>query len=199
MRKETRCRHIGYYFRLAARDLLYASSHRQDNTYHGLCYTSRGALAGTRNSSLGPPWRIDPTTHHTMSERSYHGATSRSCYVSKIYLIQKVLWTYTVWQFDSSCGESEEILNKQNIVSSQICITLQAYKLLCYIQDVYTALKNKKTKQTTTTTNKPKKPQKTRTIGVTLIDNIIINVGKSPEYSIISSSSSFKWCPQHIR
>ena len=35
---------------LAARVLLYASSHRQDNTYHGLCYTSRGALAGTRNS-----------------------------------------------------------------------------------------------------------------------------------------------------
>ena len=32
--------------------LLYAPSHRQDNTYHGLCYTSRGALAGTRNSSM---------------------------------------------------------------------------------------------------------------------------------------------------
>ena len=30
-------------------------SHRQDNTYHGLYYTSRGALAGTRNSSMGPP------------------------------------------------------------------------------------------------------------------------------------------------
>ena len=29
--------------------------HKQDNTYHGLCYTSRGALAGTRNSSVGPP------------------------------------------------------------------------------------------------------------------------------------------------
>ena len=27
---------------------------RQDDTYHGLCYTSRGALAGTRNSSMGP-------------------------------------------------------------------------------------------------------------------------------------------------
>ena len=27
----------------------------QDNTYHGLCYTSRGALAGTRNSSMGSP------------------------------------------------------------------------------------------------------------------------------------------------
>ena len=25
------------------------------NTYHSLCYTSRGALAGTRNSSMGPP------------------------------------------------------------------------------------------------------------------------------------------------
>ena len=54
-REETRCRHMGYSFRLAAMVLLYASSHRQDNTYHGLCYTSRGALAGTRNSSMGPP------------------------------------------------------------------------------------------------------------------------------------------------
>ena len=55
VRKETLCRHIGYSYRLAARVLLYAPSHRQDNTYHGLCYTSRGALAGTRNSSMGPP------------------------------------------------------------------------------------------------------------------------------------------------
>ena len=52
-REEIRCRHIGYSFRLAAKVLLYASSHRQDDTYHGLCYTSRGALAGTRNSSMG--------------------------------------------------------------------------------------------------------------------------------------------------
>ena len=54
VRKETRCRHIGYSYRLTARVILYAPSHRQDNTYHGLCYTSRGALAGTRNSSMGP-------------------------------------------------------------------------------------------------------------------------------------------------
>ena len=78
VRKETRCRHIGYSLWLTARVLLYAPSHRQHSTYHGLCYTSRGALAGTRNSSMGPPWRIDPTTHHTMSECPYHGATSRS-------------------------------------------------------------------------------------------------------------------------
>ena len=55
VREETRYCHIGYSFRLAARVLLYARSHRHDSTYHGLCYTSRGALAGTRNSSMGPP------------------------------------------------------------------------------------------------------------------------------------------------
>ena len=42
---------MGYSFRLTASDILGAISHRQDNTYHGLYYTSRGALAGTRNSS----------------------------------------------------------------------------------------------------------------------------------------------------
>ena len=55
VRKETRCCHIGYSYRLTTRVLLYAPSHRQDNTYHSLCYTSRGALAGMRNSSMGPP------------------------------------------------------------------------------------------------------------------------------------------------
>ena len=43
--------HMGYSFRLTARVLLYAQSHRQDSTYHGL----RGALAGMRNSSMGSP------------------------------------------------------------------------------------------------------------------------------------------------
>ena len=94
VRKETRCRHIGYSFRLTARVLLYAPSHRQDSTYHGLCYTSRGALAGTRNSSMGYPLRIDPTTHRTISESSYHGATSRSCNflekVTYLYILRKI-------------------------------------------------------------------------------------------------------------
>ena len=46
------------------------SSHRQDNTYHSLCYTSRGALAGTRNSSMG---RSDEPLHHerTLLPQSY--------------------------------------------------------------------------------------------------------------------------------
>ena len=51
---------------------------RPDSTYHSLCYTSRGALAGTRNSLVGPPWMIDLTTHCTISKRSYHEATSCS-------------------------------------------------------------------------------------------------------------------------
>ena len=67
VRKETRCRQIGYSYRLTARVLLYAPSHRQDNTYYGLCYTSRGALAGTREIAQ---WvhpmkeRSDDPSHH---------------------------------------------------------------------------------------------------------------------------------------
>ena len=34
------------------------------------CYTSRGALAGARNRSMGPPWRIDPTTNRITSGHS---------------------------------------------------------------------------------------------------------------------------------
>ena len=41
--------------------VLYASSHRQDNTYKSLCYTSRGALAGTRNGQMGPPQNVKIT------------------------------------------------------------------------------------------------------------------------------------------
>ena len=47
---------IGLLFPISSKgSFIYASSQRQDNTYNGLCYTSRRALAGTRNSSLGPP------------------------------------------------------------------------------------------------------------------------------------------------
>ena len=50
---EIHCHHMGYLFQLAARDTLYAPSHRQDSTYHSLCYTSLGALTGMRSSSMG--------------------------------------------------------------------------------------------------------------------------------------------------
>ena len=45
----------GLLFLLTARDLLYAPSHIQDSTYHGLCYSSLGALAGMRNSPESSP------------------------------------------------------------------------------------------------------------------------------------------------
>ena len=45
----------GLLFPISNKGSLYAPFHRQDSTYHGLCYTSRGALAGTRNRSMGSP------------------------------------------------------------------------------------------------------------------------------------------------
>ena len=62
-REKILCHHyIGYSFQIA-RVLLYTPSHRQDSTYHSLCYTSCGALAGMRNRSVGPPQGIKLTTH----------------------------------------------------------------------------------------------------------------------------------------
>ena len=61
VREKTCWRHISYSFQLTARVLLYAPSHRQDSTYHSLCYTSRGALAGTRKSLM---CRSDDPSHH---------------------------------------------------------------------------------------------------------------------------------------
>ena len=75
-REETCCCHMVYSFQLAASVLLHAPFHRQDSTYHCLCYTRHGALVGMRNSSMGPPWRIDPTTYRTKRECSYQGTTS---------------------------------------------------------------------------------------------------------------------------
>ena len=69
VRKETRCRHIGYSYWLTAR--VFYMHHSTDRITHTTA-SSRGALAGTRNSSMGPPWRIDLTSHRTTSEHSYH-------------------------------------------------------------------------------------------------------------------------------
>ena len=76
---------MGYFFWLAARVLLYASSHRQDSTYHSLCYTSRGALAGTRNSSMGPPhegsirWPIAPRANALTTELHLAPGPLKTC------------------------------------------------------------------------------------------------------------------------
>ena len=125
----TRRCHINYSFQLAARVLLYASFHRQDNTYHYLCYTSRGALAWPRNSSMGSPWRINRTTHGTMSERSYHGATHQS----KSHVIYpRFSLEIKIITFPSFCSSLTDFL--QMFVPSYRCWSVKAgvYET-CYI------------------------------------------------------------------
>ena len=42
----------GLLFPISSKGFCYAPSHTHDSTYHSLCYTSRGALAGMRNQVL---------------------------------------------------------------------------------------------------------------------------------------------------
>ena len=71
VREETCCRYYTGYTILLVQMIFYKSPpHRQESAYHNLCYTSRGALAGSRNVLMDTPIRMDPTTHHTMSRRS---------------------------------------------------------------------------------------------------------------------------------
>ena len=74
-REETCCRNMGYSFRLTARVILYALSHIQDNTYHSLCYTSRGPLAGREIAQWvhSTKDRSNDPSHHerTLLPRSY--------------------------------------------------------------------------------------------------------------------------------
>ena len=110
VRKETRCCHIGYSYRLTARVILYAPSHKQDNTYHGLCYTSCGALAGTRNSSMGPPhegsirrpiapWaNALPLSYVPLLTEPYHAdANETTCQWRKIVSSINEFLTSNVW------------------------------------------------------------------------------------------------------
>ena len=73
-RKETRCCHIGYSFRLAARVLLYAPS----QTATAFVTPVEEHWLKREIAQWVHPWGIDPMSHHTMSEHPYHGATSRS-------------------------------------------------------------------------------------------------------------------------
>ena len=125
----------GLTFRLAARVLLYAPSHRQDSTYHGLCYTSRGALAGTRNSLMGPPWRVNSMINRTMSKRSYHRATSRTLFSFKEMLLSFLLLCFVL----DTWKHFDNLAYKVIIFSCLGCHCLYCYLLL-------TTLKNKSTK-----------------------------------------------------
>ena len=75
----------GLLFLTSSKDSFICIIPEQDNTYHSLYYTSHGAMAQMRNSSMGPPWRIDLFTHRTMIEHSYHGATSAPGILESVY------------------------------------------------------------------------------------------------------------------
>ena len=89
VREETYCRlYMGYSFRLAARVLLYAPSHRRVNAYHGLCYTNfcAGVSLNIHSFIVTPvvehylEREIVQWVHHDGSiwRTLYHGDTSRS-------------------------------------------------------------------------------------------------------------------------
>ena len=65
VRKETHCRHIGYFYWLTARVLLYAPSHRQDNTYK---VDSNLFSRMTKSVLIGVYWSLrtcsNRTSHH---------------------------------------------------------------------------------------------------------------------------------------
>ena len=96
VRKETRCRHIGYSFRLAARVLLYAPSHRQDSTYHGLCYTSRGALAGTSNVGCTSTFDLRPDNLQVFRTRLFKALLISGLeFINKICIFMHIRITFT--------------------------------------------------------------------------------------------------------
>ena len=139
VRKETCCHHIGYSYRLTARVLLYTPSHRQDNTYHSLCYTSRGALAGTRNSSMGPP--------HEGSIRQPIAPWANALLLSYILLrgliVQSACWLCNKTRIDSKQSVSElmmwwvirSIPHGASITKAVVCAILSVewwmYKIPC--------------------------------------------------------------------
>ena len=79
MRKETCCNNLmDYSFQLVAMDLLYAMFHRWYEIYHGQCYISCGALAGTKKSLKGTT-KMDCFNDTLYHDRIlYHWTMSRS-------------------------------------------------------------------------------------------------------------------------
>ena len=62
---------------------------RQDNTYHGVCYTSRVALAEMRNSSTSPP------------------CGSKVIYFCVVYIQQVHLWESCARHIPDHCGSGD--------------------------------------------------------------------------------------------
>ena len=93
---------MGYSFRLAARVLLHASSHRQDNTYHGVCYTIVEHWLEREIAQWVHPMkdRSDDPSHHerTLLPRSYISLPPLfGCCYSKILALENISFS-GIWR-----------------------------------------------------------------------------------------------------
>ena len=135
---------MGYAFRLAARVLLYSSSHRQDNTHHGLCYTSRGALAGTTSTmnavyflsvmfylttDIPPRTHAHTHTHTPVSVNLIMGINSLSATVSgDPYVCGRPLWT--------------SVHNRNGtVISTGLCTPVRFDRLELALTDILTGMR----------------------------------------------------------
>ena len=81
----------GLLFPISNKEFLYMMSDRQDNTYHGLCYTSCGALAVMKYISED---RLEDSSSRELM--LYHRASSHSPLILLIVLSEVLLHLY-VW------------------------------------------------------------------------------------------------------
>ena len=139
VRNETHCHHIGYSFWLTARVLLYAPSHRQDRTYHSLCYTSRGTLAGTRNSSVGSSYEgsirrpIAPWANALTTELHLAPTHSRCQILLYFYtaIIKYMNITMIYANPERSCGSAIHVNDGRCQVDVDNHKTVEALELCC--------------------------------------------------------------------
>ena len=86
VRKVTRCHHIGYSFRLTARVLLYASSHRQDSTPRPLLH-----------QSWSTGWNKKYLNGSTMKDRSDDPSHHERTLLPQTYIsLPRVAWESTL-------------------------------------------------------------------------------------------------------
>ena len=121
MREKTCCRnYIGYSFRLAAWVILCASSHRQDNTYHDICYTSRGALAGSAHQRDNIPSGLGIYKYTAKKQQLFYVTLCQAAVSIKI--------SNLLICFDLSCP----ILEKDNVIENVYIVLSCLNKQRCF-------------------------------------------------------------------
>ena len=119
MREETCCYHMGY-FQLAATVLLYAPSHRQGSTYHDLCYTCHGAMAGMRNKQSEVNIFLiftDPLHENYIQCLIIINKNMLSVLLNITY--NMVIFIHCITKYNWMCNRCKNILNKETCMLIQ--------------------------------------------------------------------------------